>query len=96
MTARVPSTMSRRQPVRLFATSATGMLMSVCDAVLIANTASVSGFGSTEARHVHSRLSNERVAALLGLSDCVLDDVATGLCTCPRCHPVRLHDEVSS
>lgn len=96
MTARAPSTMPRRQPVRLFATSAMGMLMSVCYAVLIANTASVTGFGSTLARHVHSRLSNDRVAALLGLSDCVLDDVATGLCICPCCHPVRLRDEVSS
>src|SRR3954464_6924839 len=30
-------------------------------------------------RHVYYRLSNERVAALLGLADDVLDDVATGL-----------------
>src|SRR4051812_8497729 len=37
-------------------------------------------------RYVYYRLSNERVAALLGLADHVLADVATGLCTCPRCN----------
>jgi ArsR family transcriptional regulator, cadmium/lead-responsive transcriptional repressor len=47
-------------------------------------------------RHVSYRLSNERVAALLGLADHVLTDVASGLCTCPRCHPSPVFTGVAS
>jgi DNA-binding transcriptional ArsR family regulator len=49
-----------------------------------------------QGRHVSYRLSNERVAALLGLADHVLADVATGLCTCPRCNPSPIREEVAS
>lgn len=49
-----------------------------------------------QGRSVVYRLSNARVAALLELADLVLDDVATGLCTCPRCNPVPQQDEVAS
>jgi len=35
--------------------------------------------------HVYYRRSSEHVATLLGLTDHVLADVGTGLCTCPRC-----------
>jgi DNA-binding transcriptional ArsR family regulator len=47
-------------------------------------------------RRVYYRLSHERVAALLGLADHVLADVATGLCACPRCNPSRILEEVAS
>src|SRR3954464_14363962 len=49
-----------------------------------------------DGRYVYYRLSNERVAALLGLADHVLADVATGLCTCPRCNPSPIRQEVAS
>jgi DNA-binding transcriptional ArsR family regulator len=49
-----------------------------------------------QGRHVYYRLSNERVAALLGLADDVLADVAMGLCTCPRCNPSPLMTEDAS
>lgn len=47
-------------------------------------------------RHVFYRLSNERVAALLGLADDVVCDVASGLCTCPRCNPAPIRQDVAS
>lgn len=47
-------------------------------------------------RRVYYRLANERVAALLGLADHVLADVAMGLCACPRCYPSRALEEVAS
>jgi DNA-binding transcriptional ArsR family regulator len=47
-------------------------------------------------RYVYYRLSNERVAALLGHADDVVADVATGLCTCPRCNPALPREEVAS
>lgn len=49
-----------------------------------------------QGRHVSYRLANERVHALLGLADHVLCDVATGLCTCPRCNPSPIQEEVAS
>ena len=49
-----------------------------------------------QGRHVYYRLSNERVAALLGLADHVVGDIATGLCTCPRCNPSPILQEVAS
>lgn len=49
-----------------------------------------------EGRHVYYRLANERVAALLGLGDQVLADVADGLCACPRCNPSRIIQEAAS
>jgi ArsR family transcriptional regulator, cadmium/lead-responsive transcriptional repressor len=49
-----------------------------------------------QGRRVYYRLANERVAALLGLADHVLGDVAAGLCTCPRCNPSPILQEVAS
>lgn len=49
-----------------------------------------------QGRHVYYRLGNERVAALLELADLVVADVATGLCTCPRCNPSVARQDVAS
>lgn len=49
-----------------------------------------------EGRHVYYRIANERVAALLGLGERVVSDVAAGLCACPRCNPSPLLTEVAS
>lgn len=47
-------------------------------------------------RHVYYRLGNDRIAALLELADLVVADVATGLCTCPRCNPSSANQKVAS
>ena len=49
-----------------------------------------------QGRHVYYRLGNDRFAALLELAGLVVTDVATGLCTCPRCNPSVAQQEAAS